>query len=94
MNPMLLKAASVATLMPILCCTSAYAADQIKIGFLSTLSGPGGALGADIRDGFELAIKHSGGQLGGLPVELIVRDDQMCPDVGRQETQREGCARR
>ncbi|MFC5459287.1 ABC transporter substrate-binding protein [Massilia niabensis] len=88
MNPTSLKAASVATVMSALCCTTAYAADQIKVGFLSTLSGPGGALGADIRDGFELAIKHSGGKLGGLPVELTVRDDQMSPDVGRQETQR------
>jgi branched-chain amino acid transport system substrate-binding protein len=65
-----------------------HATEKLKIGFLTTLSGPGGALGADIRDGFELAIKNSGGKLGGVPVELSIRDDQMNPEVGRQETER------
>jgi len=30
-------------------------ADSLKIGFVSTLSGPSAALGVDIRDGFNLA---------------------------------------
>ena len=33
------------------------AADKVKIGFVSTLSGPSSALGVDIRDGFLLAVK-------------------------------------
>src|SRR5688572_18763176 len=60
------------------------AADRIKIGFISTLSGPSAALGIDIRDAFQLAIKLNGGRLGGLPVEVLVGDDQFKPDVGRQ----------
>ena len=60
------------------------AADRIKIGFISTLSGPSAALGIDIRDAFQLAIKMNGGKLGGLPVEVLVGDDQFKPDVGRQ----------
>ena len=55
--------------------SGAHAADRVKIGFLSTLSGPGAGLGIDIRDGFNLALKHSGGKLGGLPAEVIVADD-------------------
>jgi branched-chain amino acid transport system substrate-binding protein len=47
----------------------ALAADKVKVGFLSTLSGPGAGLGVDIRDGFNLALKHTGGKLGGLPAE-------------------------
>ena len=39
----------------------AGAADQLRIGFLSTLSGPGGAIGIDIRDGFNRAVKSNGG---------------------------------
>lgn len=62
----------------------AHAADRIKVGFISTLSGPGGVLGAAIRDGFMLGIEHAGGKLGGLPVEVIVEDDQQKPDVARQ----------
>ncbi|NMM26904.1 MAG: ABC transporter substrate-binding protein [Glaciimonas sp.] len=57
------------------------AAEKIKVGFLSTLSGPGAVLGTSILDGFNLALKKTGGKLGGLPVELIVQDDQGKPDV-------------
>jgi len=62
----------------------AQAADKVKIGFISTLSGPSAALGVDIRDAFLLAVKLNGGRLGGLPAEVIVGDDQFKPDVGRQ----------
>jgi branched-chain amino acid transport system substrate-binding protein len=65
-----------------------HAADQVKVGFMSTLSGPAAPLGVDIRDGFNLAIKHAGGKLGGLPVEVIIADDQQNPDTARQLTER------
>ncbi|MEQ1805095.1 MAG: ABC transporter substrate-binding protein [Burkholderiaceae bacterium] len=64
--------------------STAYAADKVKVGFVSTLSGPSSALGIDIRDGFQLAVKLNGGKLGGLPAEVIVSDDQFKPDVARQ----------
>jgi branched-chain amino acid transport system substrate-binding protein len=64
------------------------AADKIKIGFVSTLSGPSSALGIDIRDGFNLALKHASGKFGGLPTEVILADDQQSPDVGKQATER------
>ena len=60
------------------------AADKVKIGFVSTLSGPSSALGVDIRDGFLLAVKLNGGKLGGLPAEVLVSDDQFKPDVAKQ----------
>ena len=60
------------------------AADRVKVGFISTLSGPSAALGVDIRDAFMLAIKLNGGKLGGLPAEIFIGDDQFKPDVGRQ----------
>jgi branched-chain amino acid transport system substrate-binding protein len=56
--------------------SNAAAADKVKIGFVSTLSGPSSALGIDIRDGFLLAVKLNGGKLDGLPAEVIVSDDQ------------------
>ncbi|MBE0474194.1 ABC transporter substrate-binding protein [Rhodoferax sp.] len=68
--------------------TPAHAADKVKVGMLSTLSGPGAGLGIDIRDGFNLALKHSGGKFGGLPVEVIVADDQGKPDAARQTAAR------
>jgi len=63
---------------------SAHAADKVKIGFVSTLSGPSSALGVDIRDGFLLGVKLNGGKLGGLPAEVLVSDDQFKPDVAKQ----------
>jgi branched-chain amino acid transport system substrate-binding protein len=63
---------------------SAQGADKVKIGFISTLSGPSAAIGVDIRDAFLLAVKMNGGKLGGLPAEVLVGDDQFKPDVGRQ----------
>lgn len=68
--------------------TSAQAADELKIGFLSTLSGPASALGIEIRDGFNLALKLAGGKLGGLPTEVVFGDDQLNPEVGKQLTER------
>src|SRR3982750_1074881 len=73
-------AAALAVLLP----AGAQAADRIKVGFISTLSGPSAALGVDIRDGFQLAVKMAGGRIGGLPAEVLVGDDQFKPDVGRQ----------
>jgi branched-chain amino acid transport system substrate-binding protein len=63
---------------------NAGAADKVKIGFISTLSGPSAAIGVDIRDAFQLAVKMNGGKLGGLPAEVLIGDDQFKPDVGRQ----------
>jgi branched-chain amino acid transport system substrate-binding protein len=62
----------------------AAAADKVKIGFVSTLSGPSAALGVDIRDGFLLAVKMNGGKLGGLPAQVQIDDDQFKPDVAKQ----------
>jgi branched-chain amino acid transport system substrate-binding protein len=68
--------------------TSAGAADKVKIGFVSTLSGPNAAIGGDIRDAFNLAIKLNGGKLGGLPAEVLVNDDQLKPENAKQIVER------
>lgn len=56
----------------------------VKVGFISTFSGPSGVLGQELLDGFNLGLKSTGGTLGGRPVELIQADDQAKPDSGRQ----------
>jgi len=66
----------------------ASAADRIKVGFVSTLSGPQGAPGIDARDGFLLAVKLAGGKLGELPAEVLVTDDQFNPETGKQAVDR------
>ena len=66
----------------------ATAADKVKVGLLTTLSGPGAGLGVDIRDGFALGLKHAGGKFGPLSVELITADDQQNPETTKQATDR------
>src|SRR6202521_5973328 len=60
----------------------------IKIGFISTFSGPVAAIGNDMRNSFELALDHHGRKIGGLPVEVIYEDDQTKPEGGVQKTQK------
>jgi branched-chain amino acid transport system substrate-binding protein len=66
----------------------ALAADTIKIGFVSTFSGPTAVIGNDMRNSFELALDHMGRKMGGIPVEVIYEDDGQKPDVGKQKTEK------
>jgi branched-chain amino acid transport system substrate-binding protein len=67
---------------------SAFAADTIKIGFVSTFSGPTAVIGNDMRNSFELALDHLGRKIDGRPVEVIYEDDQQKPDIGKQKTEK------
>ena len=60
----------------------------VKIGFISTFSGPTAAIGNDMRNSFELALDHLGRKIGGLPVEVIYEDDTQKPDVGKQKSEK------
>jgi branched-chain amino acid transport system substrate-binding protein len=66
----------------------ALAQQPLKIGFISTFSGPVAAIGNDMRNSFELGLDHHGRKLGGRPVEVIYEDDQLKPEVGVQKTQK------
>ena len=56
----------------------------LKIGLITTLSSPAATAGPEMVDGFKLGIKDSGDALGDRPVDLIVGDDQLKPDVSVQ----------
>jgi len=61
---------------------------SVKIGFVSTFSGPTAVIGNDMRDSFELALDHLGRKMGGLPVEVVYEDDAQKPEVGRQKSEK------
>src|SRR3954469_14461244 len=65
-------------------CGPAFAADNVKIGFVTTLSGPAGVIGKHMKDSADLALSMLGGKIGGLPAQIVYGDDQQKPDVGRQ----------
>jgi branched-chain amino acid transport system substrate-binding protein len=59
---------------------------SVKIGFVSTFSGPTAAMGNDMRNSLEVALDHLGRKMGGIPVEVIYEDDQQKPEIGKQKT--------
>jgi branched-chain amino acid transport system substrate-binding protein len=61
---------------------------SVKIGFISTFSGPVAVIGNNMRNSFELALDHMGRKMGGLPVEVIYEDDGFKPAIGLQKTQK------
>lgn len=53
----------------------------MKVAFMATLSGPAAAIGNQMRDGWLTGVKHLGDRLGGRPVETLVLDDELKPEV-------------
>jgi branched-chain amino acid transport system substrate-binding protein len=76
-----------ATALALIAGPAAAQQKTVKIGFVSTFSGPVAAIGNDMKNSFELALDHHGRKLGGLPVEVTYVDDQLKPDIGVQKTQ-------
>src|SRR5438094_2820227 len=62
----------------------AGAADNVKVGFVTTLSGPAGIIGKHMKNASELSLSMLGGKVGGLPAQIVYGDDQQKPDIGRQ----------
>ncbi|TDE37849.1 ABC transporter substrate-binding protein [Antarcticimicrobium sediminis] len=78
----ILRTLALTTALTAVTTTAALAADPVKVGMITTLSGPAGYIGEQMRDGFMLAIED--GMLGGVEVEILVEDDQLNPGHGRQ----------
>lgn len=70
-----------ASALGLIACLPAVAQEPLKIGVVTVLTGPQAALGQQLRDGFNLAVKELGGKMGGRPVEVVVVDDELKPDV-------------
>ncbi len=62
------------------------AADQVKIGFITTLTTGAASIGKDQENAVNLALEHIDNTMGGKPVELIMADDGFKPEVGKQAT--------
>ncbi len=65
-------------------------AQELRIGFLNTTSGPGAVLGRHFENGWKLGLEHQGwtkdgDRLGGVPAKVFYADDQVKPDVAVKE---------
>jgi len=77
-----LLAAAAASPLPALLPRPAIAQGApVKVAFMATLSGPAAAIGNQMRDGWLTGVKHLGDRLGGRPVETLVLDDELKPEV-------------
>lgn len=58
--------------------------EPVKIGFVTTLTTPAAVIGNDMKNAFDLALEHIGGEMGGRKVEVIYEDDGFKPEIGKQ----------
>src|SRR5688500_8228310 len=58
---------------------SAQGQEPVRLGFLSSMSGTFGVLGAEQKRGLDLALEHLGHKLGGRPLKLVEVDDKSSP---------------
>ena len=82
-----IKTAAFAALMSATALTTVYAADPIKIGVVTPLSGTYAGIGQQVKWGLELATKevNAAGGIMGRPVELIFEDEEANPAVAVQK---------
>lgn len=65
--------------------SQASAADELRLGFLSILSGNLGILGNAQKSGLDLAVEMLGGKIGGVPTKIIVADNKGNPGEAVQQ---------
>jgi branched-chain amino acid transport system substrate-binding protein len=75
------------------CLASHAAAQELRIGFLNTTSGPGAIIGRHMERGWKLGLEHQGWQkdgdrLGGVPTRIFYADDQTKTDVAVKEVEK------
>ncbi len=68
-------------------------AQELRIGFLNTTSGPGAIIGRHMERGWKLGLEHEGwrkdgDRLGGVPTRIFYADDQTKPDVAVKEVEK------
>ncbi|MCW5771200.1 MAG: ABC transporter substrate-binding protein, partial [Rhodospirillaceae bacterium] len=62
-------------------------AQELRIGFMNTMTGGGAVIGRHQVNGWHLGLEHEGwmkdgDKLGGVPTKIFEADDQQKPDVG------------
>jgi len=85
-----LKIATLTALLAATALSAAYAADPIKIGVVTPLSGTYAGIGQQVRWGLELATKevNASGGIAGRPVELSFEDEEANPSVAVQKAEK------
>jgi branched-chain amino acid transport system substrate-binding protein len=85
-----LKIATLTALLSATALSGVYAADPIKIGVVTPLSGTYAGIGQQVRWGLELATRevNAAGGIMGRPVELTFEDEEANPSVAVQKAEK------
>ena len=70
--------------------SSSSDSDSIKVGIVTSLSGPYAVLGTDVAEGIEFAVNevNANGGVAGKQVEIIKEDDEGKPDIGLRKAEK------
>ena len=66
--------------------SSSATANEVKIGFVTTLTTTAAVVGNEMRNGAQLAYDLLGGKAGDLNINLMFEDDGLAPEIGKQVT--------
>ena len=66
--------------------TAPARADDVRIGFVTTLTTGAAVIGNDMKNAVDLAMDHLGGKAGDSTLEIIFGDDGFAPETGKQVT--------
>ena len=64
------------------------AAEEFKIGFVTTLTTPAAVIGRDMVDAVNLSLEHHGAAFAGRKVTVVFEDDGFKPETGRQKVEK------
>ena len=79
---MLKKSIAIGLALGVMMAASAGSAqEKLRIGLISTLTGPGASLGLELKNGWDLGLVALGNRIGGLETEVTVVDDQLKTDT-------------
>jgi branched-chain amino acid transport system substrate-binding protein len=88
----MMRKTTVAAAAALLACAAplSLTAQELRIGFMTNYSGPGGPQGLHQRNGWTLGLEHEGWKkdgdpLGGVPMRVYYGDDQSKPDIAMRE---------
>jgi len=81
-----ISAALAATVMAGLTGVAFSQSKEVKIGYVTTLTTGGAALGKPMQEAVNLAIEHMGGKMGEFDINVIFADDGFKPETGKQVT--------
>ncbi len=77
---------ALATTMSLGLASTAVQAQEVKIGFVTTLTTGGAALGKPMQIAVDIAVEHMGGKMGEFDINVIYGDDGFKPETGKQVT--------